>query len=287
MNLIKNIVRLPLALLDKAKNLPGHNRRQPASAGIGQIEIPPFETTTMSPSTTDRKPNLRKLGIIAAIAVLLLAGAAGGAILLTRQGDEPQDLPPISVQLQAPTDTPEPTMTPEPTATLPPPTLTPTPEPTLPPPPTFTPTPVPPTPTPPPTPTYAPPTATPEPTPTPRNVELLGHPPHVVCVKYTLDDRPQRNTTIRLVDTANRSLMLARAVLSDVDGIACLNVPPRTLPVTAIPVVSGWTWESVDGMAELSVNRNVRTLLEVKRCTGSAGHLPVIRASGKLKCPFK
>ena len=244
------------------------------------------------PTPPGRRIPSRKVlvSVSSSIISAVIVAAAIGMWLLS--GDEATpDEAPISINLP----TPEPTAPPAPTATpeavetpraitvAPSPTL----RPTLPPPPTLTPTPLPPTPTRPPVPTYAPPTATPEPTPTPRNLRHTDHPPHVVCVKYTLDDRPQRGVTIRLVNHQNRHVMLGRAETTDEDGVACLQTPRRSLDENAVPVVAGWAWEPADGSVILTGNQSVRRYLEVKRCTGAPGHLPVIRASGEFKCPYK
>ena len=85
----------------------------------------------------------------------------------------------------------------------------------------------------------------------------------------------------------NQRLMLGRAGITDQDGVACLQRPMHTLDETVVPVVAGWTWDPVDGAVVLTGNQNVRQYLEVKRCTGAQGHLPVIRASGERKCPYK
>ena len=232
--------------------------------------------------------NLIITGAGTAIAVLILV--VGIPLLLDDDDEEPvQQIAPITINLPdtPPTPTQLPTLEPAttiPTRPLPSP---PTPQPTLQPPPTLTPTPGPPTSTPPPTPTYVPPTATREPTPTPRDLEHIGTPPNVVCVKYTLNDLPQADISVRLVKQDNQNLMLARAVVTDKDGIGCFQAPVKTLDDVAVPVVSGWTWEPVDGEVVLKGAANVMATLEVKRCTGSQGHLPVIRASGELKCPYK
>ena len=232
----------------------------------------------------------RKTLIIAAGAMLAIAAIIISLTMLPGEDDATGEDPIfISLPTPEPTATPETTSAAEPAGPQPEITIAPppTPRPTLPPPPTLTPTPLPPTPTLPPLPTYAPPTATPEPTPTPRNMTQYDHPPHVVCVKYTLDDRPQKGVTVRLVKQENQRLMLGRAEITDQDGVACLQTPMRTLDETAVPAVAGWNWETVDGAVVLTGNQNVRQYLEVKRCTGSQGHLPVIRASGELKCPYK
>ena len=233
--------------------------------------------------------NLAIAGGSAALTLLILVIGIPMMLMNNDEDEQVQQMEPITISLpEAPlTPTQLPTIEPTtsiPTSTIPPP---PTRLPTLQPPPTITPTPLPPTPTLPPAPTYVPPTPTPEPTPTPRNLEQVGNPPHVVCIKYTLNDLPQADVSVRIVQQGNQNLMLARAAVTDKNGTACLQAPVRTLEDIAVPVVSGWTWEPVDGEVVLRGNVNVMAALEVKRCTGSQGHLPVIRASGELKCPYK
>ena len=252
------------------------------------VQLPPFVTNL----------GTKKLLIGGAAAAVVIVAAA---VLLTMTGGAdapatPVAPAPLMVGLPEPTPTVE-----EPTSeTEPPPMLQdlptmpdnetrvpPTLRPTVPPPPTLTPTPLPPTPTARPPPTYAPPTATPEQTPTPRNRGITGYPPHVVCITYTLDDRPQQGVTIRLVKQANQNLMVGEAAITNREGNVCLQTEMRNMPDTVVPIVSGWTWEQVDGWIHLPANQNTRQTLNVMRCTGSAGHLPVVRASGELKCPFK
>ena len=290
-----------LRILPVMSRITKRLRRQTPTATVGmrQIEIPPpmeiaHQSEDLDTAETKAPTQAKKRAITGAAAVIIVILVVVMAIIILPDDDKKEQpaLAPITISLPVEMTTPTTLPTIEPNQELAPITIAPppAPTPTLAPPPTLTPTPLPPTPTLPrqPTqPTYTPPTATPPPPPTPRNLVKIGNPPHVVCVKYTLNDLPQADVSVRIVDQRNQSIMLARAVVTDKKGTACLQVPITTLGNIAVPVVSGWNWERVDGEAVLRGDTNVMTALEVKRCTGSQGHLPVIRASGELKCPYK